>query len=196
MSLRSVRRIPLALVTSIALSAGAMSGESAVDPDSTDPAALQRAAGTTSSSKEPGETRRSAARRTAADDDDWKRGPRGFATYYSRMLDGRRTASGSTFDNDAMVAAHPTDPFGTLVRVTNLTNGRSVVVRVVDRGPARSARAKGNIIDLSRAAAAHLGFIQSGRARVRLDYREPAETNDHDDDDDDDDDVVAATGGR
>jgi rare lipoprotein A len=120
--------------------------------------------------------------------DDWTRGPRGFATYYAKMLDGYRTASGTTFDNDHMVAAHPTYPFGTLVRVTNLQNGRIVIVRVVDRGPARASRAKGNIIDLSRAAAQKLGFIEAGRARVRLEFREPDEP--------DDDGVITSADGR
>jgi rare lipoprotein A len=97
---------------------------------------------------------------------------RGFATYYAKMFDGRLTASGISFDNDAMVAAHPHYPFGTVVRVTNLRNGRSTDVRIVDRGPARRARASGVIIDLSRAAARKLGFITAGRTRVRLDILE------------------------
>jgi rare lipoprotein A len=101
----------------------------------------------------------------------WTRGARGFATYYASLLDGRRTASGTVFDNDALVAAHPRYPFGTLVRVTNLRNGRSVTVTIVDRGPVRSARASGVIIDLSRAAAERLDFIDAGRTRVRLDIR-------------------------
>lgn len=103
----------------------------------------------------------------------WTRGPRGFATYYANLLDGRRTASGTIFDNDDLVAAHPHYPFGTLVRVTNLRNGRSVTVTVVDRGPVRRARASGVIIDLSRAAAEELDFIEAGRTRVRLEIREP-----------------------
>jgi rare lipoprotein A len=107
------------------------------------------------------ETTRRTAQRTRA--------PRGFATYYAKVLDGRQTASGTTFDNDDLVAAHPTYPFGTLVRVTNLRNGREVSVRIVDRGPARRARASGVIIDLSRAAAEELGFVKAGRTRVRLD---------------------------
>jgi rare lipoprotein A len=69
----------------------------------------------------------------------------------------------------ALVAAHPSYPFGTVVRVTNLNNGRTVDVRVVDRGPARGPRADGVIIDLSQGAAEVLGFIRAGRARVRLD---------------------------
>lgn len=73
---------------------------------------------------------------------------------------------------NAMVAAHPRYPFGTLVRVTNLANGRSVEVRIVDRGPARQPQAEGVIIDLSRRAAETLGFVQQGRTRVRLEVLE------------------------
>jgi peptidoglycan lytic transglycosylase len=68
----------------------------------------------------------------------------------------------------AMVAAHPTYPFGTVVRVTSLENGRSVRVRIVDRGPAPGPRAEGVIIDLSERAAGDLGFLRDGRARVRV----------------------------
>jgi len=93
----------------------------------------------------------------------------GLASYYARSLDGKRTASGVPFDNDALVAAHPTYPFGTLVRVTNVRNQRSVTVRIIDRGPVRSVRARGVVIDLSRAAADALGFLTAGQARVRLD---------------------------
>jgi len=93
----------------------------------------------------------------------------GLATYYARSLDGRITASGVRFDSDAMVAGHPTYPFGTVVRVTNLHNGRSAKVRIVDRGPARGARRSGVIVDVSRAAAECLDFLRAGRARVRLD---------------------------
>jgi rare lipoprotein A len=92
----------------------------------------------------------------------------GYASYYSRRFDGNKTASGAVFDSDAMLAAHPNYPFGTVVRVTNLRNHRSVTVRIVDRGPSRAVRARGGIIDVSRAAAHRLGFIERGRARVRL----------------------------
>ena len=92
----------------------------------------------------------------------------GLASYYARVLDGNITASGDRFDNDALVAAHPTYPFGTRVRVTNLRNGRAVTLRIVDRGPVLAARRNGVIIDISRAAAAKLGFIQRGLARVRV----------------------------
>lgn len=93
----------------------------------------------------------------------------GLASFYGREFHGRITASGIKFDMNAMVAAHPSYPFGTRVRVTNLANGRSAIVRIVDRGPAPELQAAGLIIDVSRRAAQALGFVQRGRARVRLD---------------------------
>ena len=92
----------------------------------------------------------------------------GLASYYAERFDGRTTASGSVFDNDALVAAHPSYPFGSVVRVTNLQNKRSIDVRIVDRGPAPAIRERGVIIDLSRAAAQRLDFIADGRTRVRV----------------------------
>jgi rare lipoprotein A len=88
----------------------------------------------------------------------------GMASYYGRQFDGRRTASGETFDMTEMTAAHRTLPFGTKVRVTNADNGRSVVVRINDRGPFSGGR----LIDVSRAAAQRLGLIASGHGRVTL----------------------------
>jgi rare lipoprotein A len=92
----------------------------------------------------------------------------GLASYYGKEFNGRITASGVRFDMNAMVAAHPSYPFGTLVRVTNLDNGRSISVRIVDRGPAQRPRAQGVIIDVSRRAAEVLQFVRQGRALVRL----------------------------
>lgn len=92
----------------------------------------------------------------------------GQASYYGKEFHGKITASGVRFDMNALVAAHPSYPFGTRVRVTNLANGRSTVVRIVDRGPAAELRADGLLIDLSHKAAETLGFIQQGRTRVRL----------------------------
>ena len=92
----------------------------------------------------------------------------GLASYYGPGFDGKTTASGARFDMQAMVAAHPTYPFGTIVRVTNLRNQRAVDVRVLDRGPARGPQADGVLIDLSYGAAQALGFIRQGRTRVRL----------------------------
>lgn len=92
----------------------------------------------------------------------------GLASYYGKEFQGKTTASGVRFNMNAMVAAHPSYPFGTLLRVTNLANGRAAQVRVVDRGPSPRQRADGIVIDLSRKAAEVLAFIQQGRARVRL----------------------------
>jgi rare lipoprotein A len=92
----------------------------------------------------------------------------GLASYYGPGFEGKRTASGVPFDKSAMVAAHPSYPFGTVVRITNLANKRQVIVRVVDRGPAKGPRADGVLIDLSSGAAADLGFLRQGRTRVRL----------------------------
>jgi len=93
----------------------------------------------------------------------------GLASYYGREFHGKITASGIRFNMNAMVAAHPSYPFGTVLRVTNLSNRRSATVRVVDRGPAPRLQADGLIIDLSHRAAEVLGFVARGRTRVRLD---------------------------
>lgn len=88
----------------------------------------------------------------------------GFASYYGFEHHGHRTASGERFDADRLTAAHRTLPFGTRVQVTNLDNGKRVVVTVTDRGPFRRHR----VIDVSRRAARDLGFLRAGTARVRL----------------------------
>jgi rare lipoprotein A len=90
----------------------------------------------------------------------------GIASYYGPGFEGRETASGRIFDSREMVAAHRTLPLGTRVRVTNLENKRSVVLRVIDRGPYVG---RGTIIDVSQGAARRLGFIRDGRVRVRVD---------------------------
>ena len=92
------------------------------------------------------------------------RAEEGYASYYGAEFAGRRTASGETFDPEGLTAAHRDLPFGTKIRVTNLDNGRSVVVRVNDRGP----YVAGRIVDLSSAAARELGMLRSGLARVHL----------------------------
>jgi len=88
----------------------------------------------------------------------------GVVSWYGNQFHARPTASGEPFDSAAMTMAHPTLPFGTQVRVTNLRNGRSVVVRVNDRGPFVGSR----IADLSQAAASQIGMMRRGIARVRL----------------------------
>lgn len=89
----------------------------------------------------------------------------GKASYYAQKYSGRQTASGETYDMYAMTAAHRDLPFGTPIRVTNLQNGRSVVVRVNDRGPFKPGR----IVDVSLAAAEQLGLILNGTADVQVD---------------------------
>jgi rare lipoprotein A len=89
----------------------------------------------------------------------------GIASWYGRPFHGRRTANGETYDMNALTAAHKTLPMPVYVRVTNLVNGRSLVLRVNDRGPF----VNGRIIDVSRRAAQLLGFIKQGTARVRVD---------------------------
>ena len=87
---------------------------------------------------------------------------------YGKEFHGRVMASGARFDMNAMVAAHASYPLGTLVRVTNLANGRSLELPILDRGPATGPRADGVIIDVSQGAAHALGFVRAGRARVRI----------------------------
>lgn len=88
----------------------------------------------------------------------------GMASYYADKFNGRRTANGERFDNTAMTAAHPSLPFGTLIEVTNMRNGKKVVVRVNDRGPYTHAR----VLDLSRNAARQLGMHNTGTAKVKV----------------------------
>ena len=88
----------------------------------------------------------------------------GVASFYDGRLHGGPTASGERFNQNAMTAAHRTYPIGTRVRVTNLNNGKSVTLRINDRGP----YIRGRIIDVSRGAAAQLGFIANGLAKVRV----------------------------
>ena len=88
----------------------------------------------------------------------------GVASFYGEKWNGRRTANGEIFNTYELTAAHKTLPFGTKVRVTNEANGKSVVVRINDRGPF----VKGRIIDLSTAAFVSIGSTDSGIAKVKL----------------------------
>jgi rare lipoprotein A len=90
----------------------------------------------------------------------------GTASYYAADFHGRRTANGEIFDMSALSAAHPTLPLPSLVYVTNMENGRTLLLRVNDRGPYVNNR----VIDVSRAAARYLGFETRGTARVRVRY--------------------------
>ena len=88
----------------------------------------------------------------------------GVASYYGNELAGHRTASGERFNPGLLTAAHRTLPLGSMVRVTNPANGKSVVVRINDRGPF----ARGRVLDLSKSAAAQIGLIARGSGRVEL----------------------------
>lgn len=90
----------------------------------------------------------------------------GVASWYGEAYHGRLTANGELYDMDALTAAHPTLPLPSVVVVTNLHNGRSLTLRVNDRGPF----VKNRLIDLSRAAARELGFERQGLARVHVRY--------------------------
>ena len=92
----------------------------------------------------------------------------GIASWYGPNFHGKRTANGETYNQNDLTAAHRTLQMPSLVRVTNLENGRSVVVRINDRGPFK----RGRVIDVSRKAAELLGFIGNGTARVRLEVLE------------------------
>ena len=98
----------------------------------------------------------------------------GMASWYGQPFHGRKTASGERFDMNAMTAAHRTLPFGAWVRVTNLDNGRQVVLRVNDRGPF----SKNRIIDVSKRAAESLGFRRKGTTKVRVQFitQQPSQT--------------------
>jgi peptidoglycan lytic transglycosylase len=99
----------------------------------------------------------------------------GTASWYGEYFEGKPTASGEPYDMYDMTAAHPTLPLGSLVRVTNLRNGRAVVLRVNDRGPI----VPGRIIDVSYSAAEALQFRGRGLQRVRLDLVNPNSPKTH-----------------
>jgi rare lipoprotein A len=88
----------------------------------------------------------------------------GLASFYGERFHGRLTASGARYDMHAMTCAHPSAPFGTRLRVTDVETGRAVVVTVTDRGPF----VKGRVVDLSLAAARALRMVERGLARVRV----------------------------
>lgn len=92
----------------------------------------------------------------------------GVVSFYGQDFQGKTTSNGETFDLHALTAAHRTFPFGTKVRVTNLDNGKSVVVRVNDRGPF----IEGRIMDLSMGAAQSIDLLKAGTAKARLEVLE------------------------
>lgn len=90
----------------------------------------------------------------------------GYASYYADKYDGRKTSNGEIFRQRKLTAAHKTLPFGTKVKVTNLSNGKTVKVRINDRGPF----IEGRIIDLSKAAAKKVNMISAGVTKVKIRY--------------------------
>lgn len=94
----------------------------------------------------------------------------GLAAVYSDKLQGRKTASGETYDRNKLTTAHKSLPFGTKVKVTNVKNDKSVVLRVNDRGPTQAGR----VLDISPAAAKALGISTKGMAEVRVEVAEAA----------------------
>ena len=91
----------------------------------------------------------------------------GKASYYANKFNGRKTASGVTFRNSKKIAAHKTLPFGTKVKVTNLSTGKSTKVVIQDRGP----HVAGRIIDLSKKSAKKIGLIEQGVGNVKIEYK-------------------------
>lgn len=100
--------------------------------------------------------------------EDFSKQETGIASWYGPTFHGKRTANGEIYDQNELTAAHRTLQMPSLVRVTNLDNGRSIVVRINDRGPFK----RGRVIDVSKRAAELLGFIKNGTARVRLEVLE------------------------
>jgi rare lipoprotein A len=92
---------------------------------------------------------------------------KGIASYYGDEFEGRKTANGEVFNQSKLTAAHKKIAFGTVVKVTNLTNNKFVLVKINDRGPFVSGR----IIDLSRAAAKQIDLITVGITQIKLEYR-------------------------
>jgi len=91
----------------------------------------------------------------------------GKASYYADKFNGKPTASGATYNPRKLTAAHKTLPYGTKIKVTNLTTGKTVKVKVTDRGPF----AKDRIIDLSKKAAEKIGMVQAGVVQVKIKYK-------------------------
>jgi rare lipoprotein A len=106
------------------------------------------------------------AGRTFVPEEDTNYRAEGYASWYGRDFHGRLTANGEVFDQESITAAHPTLPMPSYVRVTNLSNRKSLIVRVNDRGPFHGDR----VIDLSHKSAQLLGFKDNGVARVKVEY--------------------------
>ena len=148
----------LAVVLSIAsLGAGAASGPSSLEAAKVTQPLVTATSGHKTHNSSSSKSRQARAYQT------------GTASWYGEQFQGKQTASGEPFDMRDFTAAHPRLPLGTFVKVTNLRNGKAVVVRINDRGPV----VDGRIIDLSYNAARTLGFKDRGLQTVRLDLYQP-----------------------
>jgi rare lipoprotein A len=147
-----LRRLPLALVFSAALipAQSVAQTPAAPPPAAVPPAAAQAPAAAPPPAAAPAPSTPAPAAAAGVE--------KGKLAWYGRKFAGRRTASGEAYNPDALTMAHKTLPFGTRVKVTNLSNQRSVVLRVNDRGPTQADR----VGDVSRAAAQRLGMVKSG----------------------------------
>src|SRR5690606_32891326 len=141
-TMRRRRLLVIGMASLLLLSRSGRVLSAAAAPEHTDPP-LRREAAKAGGSLSPAEVKHKSEQRQ-----------RGLSSWYGRRFHGRKTASGEVFDMHAMTAAHRTLAFQTWVRVTNLANGKQVIVRINDRGPHRADR----IIDLSQGAARALGF--------------------------------------
>jgi len=111
--------------------------------------------------------------RSAQDSQQVKETQTGLATFMSESVQGEKTASGESLDTNELVAAHPSYPMGTVVRVTNLENQRTADLRIVDRSATAQNQKQGIIIDVSPVAAEKLGFVkEKGKVRVRTEVLE------------------------
>ncbi|MEL7729424.1 septal ring lytic transglycosylase RlpA family protein [Citromicrobium bathyomarinum] len=166
MRLKSQRRYLIAGVAALGVSTAAFAG--AFANESASPDAVKLGAGKASIEAEPVAAYRPLPARSAgpAPTPSTSESPMadGEASFYGNELAGNRTASGEIFDPQKLTAAHRTLPLGSKVRVTNPRNGKTVVVRINDRGPFHGNR----VIDLSTAAARSIGLIRSGTGRVNL----------------------------
>jgi rare lipoprotein A len=149
------------LVSSLLHGGGAIPGSPLEQTPSAEAAGLEDSSGKTN--KEVGQSR-SKARREGSSESARKKVIRGQASWYGPGFHGRKTASGEIFDQSKLTAAHKTIPLGTKAKVTNLQNGNTVEVEINDRGPYVGQR----VIDVSRAAASALGFVESGLTLVRI----------------------------
>lgn len=150
------------LVSSLLQGGGLIPGSPIQQPQAVETATLEDSSGKTK--KEAAHSRLKTGRQGNSPESAHKKVIRGQASWYGPGFHGKKTASGEIFDQGKLTAAHKTIPLGTKAKVTNLQNGNTVQVEINDRGPYVGQR----VIDVSRAAANALGFVESGLTLVRI----------------------------